>query len=250
MLYISEVYQLLLDELRVDKRGNAEDPDEFSRIARLANQEIYNKYIANFETNIENIDSLGWYKVYNYGIALTAGVGTIPADYERIIGKPRALVGTDYVNADLVTEFEHGSRQEDYLTQATLVHPTCRIGGVSATDELQIRVTPTTVTQINIDYLKALVTPYLDWYVNDTTEVVTFLDESVVAQAIPAGCTYRDGTPGGVGVTVASLTRDFRWHENDLSLLLTKLVNRAAKQLPDPLLLQTSNAEQAKSESE
>jgi len=35
-----------------------------------------------------------------------------------------------------------------------------------------------------------------------------------------------------------------------LSLLLTKLVNRAAKQLPDTLLLQTSDAEQAKSDVE
>jgi len=249
MLYISEVYQLLLDELRADKRGLSCEPDEFSRIARLANQEIYNEYIAHFETNIENIDSLGWYKVYNYGITLTAGVGTMPSDYERIIGKPRSLVGTDYIITDLVTEFEHGSRQDDYLTQATVVHPTCRIGGINATSELQVRVTPTTITEIRVDYLKTLVTPYLDWYVNDTTKVVTFLDETAVAQAIPTGSTYRDGTPGGVGVTVTSLTRDFRWDEGDLSLLLTELVNRAAKQLPDPLLIETSNAEQAKSES-
>ena len=248
MLSISEVYQLLLDELRVDKRGLASDPDEFSRIARLTNQEIYNEYIAGFETNIENIDSLGWYKVHNYGINLTIGVGTMPSDYERIIGKPRSLVDTDYIITDLVTEFEYGSRQDDYLTQATLVHPICRIGGINATSELQIRVTPTTITEIRVDYLKTLVTPFLDWYVNDTNEVVTFLDETAIPQEIPTGCTYRDGTAGGVGVTVTSLTKDFRWHENDLSLLLTKLVNRAAKQLPDSLLIETSNAEQAKSD--
>jgi len=36
--------------------------------------------------------------------------------------------------------------------------------------------------------------------------------------------------------------------EGDLALILTKLVNRIAKALPDELLLQQTNMEQAKSE--
>jgi len=90
--------------------------------------------------------------------------------------------------------------------------------------------------------------PFLDYYTNDTTYVTTFLADTSVAQSIPTGSTYRDGTVGGAAVTVTSLTQDMVWDDGDLSLIITKLVNRVAKQLPDELLLQASTAEQIKSE--
>jgi hypothetical protein len=152
--------------------------------------------------------------------------------------------------ADLVTSFEHGSREEDFLTKATLTHPTFRIGGVDASENLQIRVTPTTITDIWIDYLKVLTVPYLDYYVNNTTLVLTFLSETGTLQAIPVGSTYRDGSAGTGVATTVSLTNNFDWSGDELGLIITKLTNRLAKQLPDELLLRTSNAEQAKSDAE
>ncbi|MBU1685708.1 hypothetical protein KJ662_05665 [Patescibacteria group bacterium] len=248
MLGVADVYQLFLDELRVDKRGLSVEPDEFNRILRLVNQEIYDQYITDFETDIKNVDSLGWFKVHNYGITLTAGVGTMPANYYQVIGKPRILDGATTRMVDIVAEFEYGARQEDFLTQATVTHPYCRIGGVNATGELQVRVTPTTITEIRVDYLKSLTVPFLDYMVKNDTYVSTFFADTAVAQSVPLGYTYRDGTAGGAAVTITSLTEDMVWDDGDLSLIITKLVNRAAKQLPDELLLQTSMAEQTKSE--
>lgn len=251
MISVEDVYNLLIDELRVDERGLSCGLDEYNRLIRVVNQEIYNDKVRKFEEDQDNIDALGSLKVHNYAIDLTTGVGTLPSDYARAIGRPRILDSdsiTRYV--DIVTEFEHGSREEDFLTQASLIYPTARIGGISASYQMQIRVTPTSVSTIYLDYLRTLVVPFLDYYVNDTTLNYTFLDDTDTLQAIPVGSTYRDGSPGTGVATTISLTRDIDWGEEELALIITKLVNRVAKQLPDELLLQTSEKEQLKSDSE
>ena len=56
MLYISEVYNLLLDELRTDQRGLTCDVDSFNRLIRLVNQEIYEDYVKEFESGQESSD--------------------------------------------------------------------------------------------------------------------------------------------------------------------------------------------------
>jgi len=251
MLLCEDVYQLLLDELRVDERGLSCEVDEFNRLARLVNQEIYTDKIRKFEEDIENIDALGELKIHNYDIPLITGVGTLPTDYSRIIGSPRTLDGDSVTRyADLVTAFEHGAREEDYLTKATLTYPTFMIGGVNADSHMQIRVTPSTITDIWIDYIKELSVPFLDYYINDTTLVYGFFSETGDLQSVPVGSTYRDGTAGTGVATITSLTNNFDWGEDELSLLITKLVNRVAKQLPDELLLQASNREQDKSDAQ
>lgn len=253
MLYISDVYSLLLDELRADFRGLSIDVDTFNRVIRLISQEIYEQYVEEFEKGQGSSDDLGFLKVHNYEISLASGVGTLPsgsAPYERLIGKPRILDtdGVTYRKVDMVTTYEQACRDEDYLTQSTVTHPTCTIGGTEGDGNLKIRVYPTIATKVWIDYLKTLTVPFLDYYVNDTTYNVTYLAETAVAQNIPSGSTYRDGTIGGDAVNVLSQTKNLQWGEGSLALILTKLVNMVAKQLPDELLLQTSNMEQAKSE--
>ena len=248
MISTSDVYSLLLDEIRTDARGLSCELPEFNRIIRLINNEVYDEYIARFEKDQLSSDELGKLKVHNYNLALTAGVGSLPASYYRLIGKPRTLDGTTYRKVDMVSTFEQASRDDDYLTKATVLHPTCTIGGVDGLGVMRIRVKPTTITQIWIDYLRTLTTPFLDYMVHAETFVPTFFADTADLQDLPLGYTYRDGTVGGAGVTVASISEDFGWDEGDLSLIITKLVNKVAKQLPDELLLQTSSAEQAKAD--
>ena len=248
MLYTADVYQYLLDEIRSDKRGLSVSEDEYNRLIRLVNQEIYDQRIGNFEADLDNMDSLGWFKVHNYGIDLTDGVGTLPTNYYQVIGKPRILDGDTLRRVDIVTEFEYGAREDDYLTGSSANYPYCRIGGIDALGQIQIRVSPTTTTKIWIDYLKTLTVPFLDYMIKDDTYVRTDFAETTTLQSVPLGYTYRDGTAGGATVTITSLTKNLKWDDGDLSLIITKLVNRVAKQLPDELLLQTSAVEQAKSE--
>ena len=119
MISCSDVYNLLLDELRTDKRGLSCEPDEFNRIARLVNQEIFDDAIDKFEKDQGSSDKLGAFKVHNYSISLTAGVGSFPSNYYRLIGKPRTLDGSTYRKVDMVSTYEQASRDDDYLTQAT-----------------------------------------------------------------------------------------------------------------------------------
>ncbi len=247
MSLISDVYLLLLDEIRTDSRSLSCDIGTFNRLIRLVNQELYDQYVKDFESGQESSDTLGFLKVHNYSLALTAGVATLPSSYERLIGKPRILNGATYQKVDVVSTYEQACRDEDYLTQSTVTNPTATIGGVDGLGSVQIRVYPTTTTNVWIDYLRTLTVPLLDYYTDDTTLVTTFLEASTT-YSLASGTTYRTGTAGGAGVSVASATVDLKWGESDIALILTKLINRLAKQLPDELLLQQSNMEQAKSE--
>ena len=248
MLLVLDVYNLLLDELRTDKRGLSCEVGEYNRLIRLVNQEIFEQYVKRFEEGHESSNELGFLKVHNYSLTLTSGVATLPANYDRIIGKPRILSGSSYVNVDVVSTYELACRSDDYLTEPTTTYPVCTIGGIDAYEDLQIRVSPTTITTVWIDYLRELSVPFLDYYINDTTLEYTFLDETTDPYTITEGYTYSDGTVGDT--TVVSQTENLRWGEGDLSLILTKLVNRLSKQLPDELLLQASTAEQIKSDAE
>jgi hypothetical protein len=243
---------MMVDLVRADRRGLSVSPDEFSRLIRQVNQEVFDNYISNFEKSTENSDSMGYWKVFNETVALVvsgdSAVGTLPADYYYIIGRPRVVVGGVTKRVDLVTTYEDAMREDDYLTKATTDHPTCQIGGVDGNDDVRIRVKPSTLTAIYIDYLKTITVPYLDYYTDDTTYEVTFLPESAVAQNIPTGCTYRDGTTGGAAVFVTSLTVDLLWDDSDLALILAKLLKKVGIQLPDEILVQSGITDEVKNE--
>ena len=252
MLSVSYVYELLLDAIRSDKRGLALEIDEFNRIIRLVNQEVYDEYVTLFESSTTNSDVLAGLKVHNYGIDLvplvsaSVAYGTMPTAYYQVIGKPRILDGTTVRFVDEVTEFEDNVREEDFLTKASITYPTCRIGGVNGSGQIQIKVRPQTITKIWIDYLKETTIPFLDYYVNNTTFKGTLLPMSATAQSLPIGTTYRSGTAGGTGVTVASITKNLDWGEGDLSIILSKLIQKVGALLPDQGLVQTGLAEEIK----
>lgn len=251
-MYTVDIYNLLLDALRTDKRGLSCEPDEFNRQIRLVSQEIYDDYIKVFEADTTNSDTLAFLKIHDYAITLTPlasrslSYGTMPSNYYRVIGKPWILDGTTVRSVDEVTEFEDRDREDDFLTKATLTHPTCRIGGVNATNVVQIKVRPQTITTIYINYLKSVPVPFLDYYLNDTNYVPTFLPDTDVLQSLPADNTYRGGAIGGAGVTVASQTVDMPWGEGDLSLLLAKLMQKLGATLPDQGIQQAGVFEEQK----
>lgn len=252
MLYVSDVYKLLLDQIRADKRGNSLEISEFNRLARLTNQEIFDDFIDLFETNTENSDVLAGFKIHNFGIDLTAlasaelAYGTMPSNYYYVMGKPRILDGIVYRRVDEVTEYEDSCREDDYLTKATTTYPTCRIGGMDAIGNIQIKVRPQTITKVWVDYLREIEVPYLDYYVNDTTYQITFLPESTALQNIPLGSTHSSGTVGGAAVTVTSLTHDFEWGESELGLILAKLMQKVGATLPDQGIQQSGMADEIK----
>jgi hypothetical protein len=252
MILISDVYNILLDSLRADSRGLSCEIGEFNRLIRLVSQEIFDEYIDDFETDIKNSDALSQLKVHDTPITLTPlanryySYGTIPTNYYRVIGKPWVLDGTTVRRVDEVTEFEDADREDDYLTKASTTFPTYRIAGVNGSNLIQIKVRPLTYTTIYLSYLKTVTVPYLDYYVNNTTYIKTFLPMSTTPQALPLGNTYRTGTVGANGVTVLSQTVDLSWDEGTLGLILAKLIGKLGGILPDSELQKTGYAEEVK----
>lgn len=246
MIYVEDVYNLLLTEIRKDVRGKSLSVDEFNEVAKQANLELFEDFYKDFEKNIESSDTLAKFKVFDTAVVVTAdtnnlaAVGVLPQNYYHIIGKPRKYTGSTIAWIDVVSTYEHAVRQDDYLTQATTTHPTCMIGGKYGTlpEYRQIRVHPYNIgSPIYIDYLKTPATPFLDYYVSDTDLNYTFLDASSTV-LIPLGYTYRTGTAGGAAVSVYSYTTNFDWDDEDLSLLMAKFMKILGIQIPDETLLQ------------
>ena len=250
MIYASTVYNTLLKEIRKDVRGKSLSVDEFNLIIPQVNLSVFEDFYKEFEKNIESSDTLAKFKVFDTQVVVTAdtnnlaAVGLLPQDYYHIIGKPRRYATAGTVRIDVVSTYENAEREDDYLTQPTTTHPTCMIGGVdtssSPVEYKKIRVYPSNIgSPIYIDYLKVPQTPFLDYYVDNNNLTYTYLDEADTV-SVPLGYTYRDGTAGGASVSVNSLTKDLDWDDEDMDLIMAKLMSIVGVQLPDEVLVQAS----------
>ena len=241
MIYSYVIYDTLLDAIRKDSRGRSLSIEEFNNLSAIVNHSLFEDYYNKFEENIESSDTLGGFKVFEYGIDLTANgnataaVGTLPDNYYHLIGQPRTISGSTVRTVDVVSAQEHSIRIQDYLTQPTTTYPMCQIGGINASDELQIRVYPSTITKVYIDYLKEPDAPFLDYYLNNTTLNYTYMAADATV-TVPLGSTYRDGT---LGVTTpASLTVNWEFDEYDLELIIAKFMTLLGVTLTDEILVQ------------
>lgn len=249
MIYAYTVYDTIQDVIRKDRRGRSLSIEEYNSLAGIVNRSLFGDFYDKFEGNIESSDTLGAFKVFIYGIDLTpsygndAGVGTLPANYYHLIGQPRTYSESVWTTVDVITAQEHGLRLKDFLTQPSTTYPCCQIGGVNASDELQIRVYPSTISKVYIDYLREPDTPYLDYYINDTTLDYTYMaaDTNVT---VPLGSTYRDGTAGVT--TEASLTTNWEWDDEDLELIVAKFLSLMGIQMSDEVLLQAGTLMESK----
>lgn len=235
MILCADIYNTIVDILRADGRGLALSPDEFTRIAKLVNQQVYDKFYREFEKNTANIDVLAGFKTIGSSVALVAGIGSLPSDYRELIGKPLTNTGK-YV--DLVSSLELAEREDDYLTQPTTDYPCAVLGDTDASDYIQIRVFPVdaTITSVTIDYLRETTTPYLDYYTDDDTLEVTFMAQDA-SVSVPSGHTYRDGTAGG-GAAINSLTENFEWGDSELPLIISMFCSYLGVAYPDTMLYQ------------
>jgi len=247
MLYAYEVYEVILDLCRKDKRGRSLAPEEYNRTARLVNEMVFSKYFAKFESTPENSETMSAFKVLNESIPIVAGIGALPARFYHLVGMPRYTdLGGVSRYLDLVTSMEHAKRQRDYLTQASLTYPTCRFGTVNAASDMTLYIEPTAgVTPIYIDYIRTPDVPYLDYYVNDTTLVYTWMASGVNVN-VPSGSTAMDGTVGAA--VVASDTVNWEFDDEDMPMIINLFLKFLGIQLPSPELFEGGTLLETKEE--
>jgi hypothetical protein len=252
MIYAYQVYETILDLARKDLRGRSLSPEEYNSTAKIVNELVYTKHYKDFEENIDNSDTLGGFKVFDVAIALaadahnTCAFGSLPPNYYHIIGKPRYYDGYDTRWLDVVSTYEHAIRVEDYLTQATSIHPYCMIGDVDG-GYTALRVYPYDIgTPVWIDYLRIVTTPYLDYYINDTTAEYTWIAAGTTP-TVPLGSTYRDGHTGSYAVPTA-LTKNWEWSDSDFSLICNLFLQQMGIQLPAPELYEGGTLQEKREE--
>ncbi len=247
MISVSYVYDTIQTLIRKDQKGNSFNISEFNRVGKLINYELYNIYAPDIGESTEVNEALKDLKVMGAPIALTSGKGDLPDGYERIIGKPYTISGSTFVAVDEITELELPERSSDELTQPTVAHPVCIIGGaVSGGGLSQIQVYPTTIASVSINYLRLPIVPVLDYYIN-ANGTYTYLDEDATNITIPAGAIYSDGVTTNPS-TVNSLTKNFEWHEHQTDIIINMILQKAGIVLGDQTAIQYGIAKQTKEE--
>jgi hypothetical protein len=246
MIYTSQIYDTLLTAIRKDKRGLSFSPDDFNNIIVQVNQRIFRLNYAGFESSKLSMDEMDSFKKVNVPINLdTNGIGILPSDYYHLVGDPYYMHPTfGRRRVDLITSLEHGQREMDYLTKASITYPTTFMAYGATSEDMSLYVTPTTCTPIYIDYLRKVTTPFLDYYVDTNLNIIYMAEGATVA--IPLGSTSRSGVSGMANVV--SLTKNFEWHEHDIPQIINLLLGTVGIALPDEGLVQIAEADEPKIE--
>ena len=234
-------YKTLLTYIRKDTRGKSLTIDEFNELIPVVNYELYNQLYAEWEKNQDITDSLSPFKVIGHSLTVStnkASIAALTLPYEHLIGKPRYSTN---ITIDVVTALEYGDRFNDALTLPSATHPVCFVADNAGV--LTFNVYPT-MTPVLIDYLRAPTAPVLDYYINDTTYVITYLTDAQGSVSVPSGSTYRDGTAGPT--TKTSTTSDIEFGNDLEGRLLDLFLAKLGVQQRDDLLIQYSNLEQQK----
>ena len=242
MILTSQIYDTLLTAIRKDKRGLSFSPDDYNNIIVQVNQRLYRKNYRDFETSKISMSEMDSFKIPNFSIDLDSdGIGILPVDYYILVGDPYYIHPTSgRCRIDLITSLEHSQREMDYLTKGSDLYPTAFMAYSTNANDMSLFVTPTTCTPVFIDYLRKVATPYLDYYVNDTTMEITYMAEGATV-TIPLGCTARDGTVGIANVI--SKTVNFEFHDHDIPILENLLMEAVGIALPDEMLIKVSETD-------
>ena len=166
----------------------------------------------------------------------TKGVGNITG-YHRII-VPNTLDITLSQNFEVVYMPD--------LPSATFTAPT--FAYVRLPQRKRINVYPTTIPSVNVSYLIKPATPFLDYYVNDTTYVITYLDKRQKLVNFAAGNTYRDGTAGDGIIDIDSITEDWQWDEDMLPQIVYMMLQKMGINLENMTVAQLATQLNAKEE--
>jgi len=134
MITSESIYKALLNSLRKEKRGYSVSPTDLNEsVFVIMNKAMWDKYCKSFEDSIDDTIAMMPFKIFNSTISLTSGAAVLPANFDRIMGRPRSTetVGiTTYTRTlDIVTSNEYSERAKDYLTEPSATYPVCVFGG-------------------------------------------------------------------------------------------------------------------------
>jgi hypothetical protein len=244
----SDVYESVLAYLRKDKRGLSLSLAEFNTHSTMVDKRILIAFCSRYEDDIEISSHMGFLKVLDYPLTLTSGIASLPTNYFRLSGDPYYYDSDGIMRPiDVRTSMEHSYHERDYLTKASLKYPACVIGSQdsSTPKQLQIRVYPTTITTIYINYVRDTTSPFQDYYIDGTNLQPVYMTAGQQNVSIVSPNEYRDGTTG----TKNSLTVDWEWDIHEKPWIVAYFLQALGATIPDELLLQVGKMDSAEIQS-
>jgi hypothetical protein len=133
----------------------------------------------------------------------------------------------------LVDHADLANRMSNLMREPLKYHPVCTIDGNN------LKIKPTDVTPVIIDYLAFPTTPIFDYYIDANDNVVPMA--VAATHALVAGETYSDGTTTG---TKTSTTIELEWGSEYHFQYINLLLKRLGLANNDQLHLQTAMAEE------
>ena len=214
---VNKVYRVVLSILNKEQRGYL-TPDQFNRIARQAQLDIYEKTFYDYNRAIRK-QAVGDFREYSdiasnikekidifakeATVSCTAGVGTEPTDLHRLIG---------VFSTTRDKEFEEVRKEEiPYLTGSKLTQPTS-IYPIYYSEGSSIKILPAENISVIVDYL-------------------TFPSDPIWGY---------NGGGANVYTYNADESTDFEIHQSDETDLVTKILAYSGVIIKDPTVIQVA----------
>jgi len=212
MAYIIDLYNVILNVTRKDKRGNAFSVGEYNNICNLSVKELFTQQIAKFQlTNIVSESLVPFLRE----TSVTSPAWDLPDDFSHLVGQP--IYNSTPV--DIVTENEYSFRVWDELTQPTTDYPICKL---EWDNYYRLVCYPASVSPVDVRYLKTPDTVKLDYYVYEG--IKHFLDVGENHTVVSGEIYPLEETQPTVGSVYTSKTVDFEWQSEPDKAELFNLV--------------------------
>lgn len=241
MLNNGKIYNILQTIIRKEKEGFTVSPQQFSELLQMCSWEKANADFSVFELNQVITDSLRPLKSSST-IALTAGVGSLSGitDYWHATNAYSSTVAYTRVPVNIVSDVEFDEYVFSDLMQPQENWPIAKL-----TDD-EIIVRPTTISSIELLYLKEPNEPFFDYYF-DADDLIQYLTEGQ-QYTLQTGEEYRDGTTPPA--TVNSISTELSFPQNERVQVLYMILEKIGVSLNEQDALQYGVAREQKEEAQ
>jgi len=233
-----DIYKYLTGILRKSRKGNALDPDTFTRYLQQANLEFFNAKKQELGKNYWEDDT---FKVLldNHSAYISNYYIDLPSDYFQLL--PNTILYNSN-KVDFISLTEYADRITDELTQPTATYP------IAYFKEDNVSGNPNSFylyfypvendgsNPVTLMYLKEPDEPFFDYYIDANSEV-QYLTEGQSAYTLQTDEVYRDGTASG---NVTSVSKELDWRDYDKGKIANIILGYLGTQLEDQASVQHS----------
>lgn len=151
-LDVDKVFKEFLNQINKNQSSGYVNGDEYNIMIDRVNLDWYNDNYKIYESSSKNTDDMQMLKT-STGVSIVNGSGALPSDYYHFDKATHTYYISQTVSKQRPLEYKSSSQEDFGFFEPTLKYPTFEIFGNS------IKVKPTTITYITLDYLRVPTTP-------------------------------------------------------------------------------------------